>query len=239
LANGLDGGPYGVIASNGIYSDTFSLANFLFVPTDTSIIGVFPDVSVVSETVAVSFTVGAEIPGMDEPTGVVTVSEQTGTTSCVGILSDGSGSCGLLFPLPGTYTVTASYGGDDHFLGSSDAVQHTITKADATLNIISITPDPSIINQSVVVSFSVTTTVPGIGTPGGIVNVSSGGAANPCIGVLGNGAGSCALTFSQAGVFTIQASYEGSSLFNESLASGEHTVIPIRIFLPIVINQKD
>jgi len=80
----------------------------------TSIVSSIPNPSDVGQTVVISFLV----TGTGVPTGSVTVSATTGE-SCTGSLATGAGSCSIVFSTAGTRTLTASYGGDSNFNGSS------------------------------------------------------------------------------------------------------------------------
>lgn len=101
-------------------------------------------------------------------------------------------------------------------------VSITVNKADTTASITADTPDPSNVGQNVTVSYSVSVSAPGQGTPSGNVQVSDG--VNSCTGTVG--AGSCVVALSTAGNRTLTATYLGDSNFNASPASTgvSHTV---------------
>lgn len=67
---------------------------------------------------------GALAPSGSAPSGTVTVSG--GSQSCTATLTSGLGSCTLSFPVPGVYTITATYPGDVSFSPSSTSQTLTV-----------------------------------------------------------------------------------------------------------------
>jgi Ca2+-binding RTX toxin-like protein len=181
--------------------------------TTTTIASDTPDPSVVGQAVTVNYSVAVSAPGTGTPTGNVTVSD--GTNSCTGTVA--AGSCSITFTSAGAKTLTATYAGDSTFNGSTSAsAAHQVDKADTTTTMTSDTPDPSVVGQSVTVSYSVAANAPGAGTPTGNVTVSDGTVS--CTGTVA--AGSCSLTFTSAGAKTLTATYAGDSNFNGSASAG-------------------
>ena len=90
--------------------------------TTTTITSDTPDPSTVGEVVTVKYTVVAKAPGAGTPTGSVTVSD--GVDSCTATVA--AGQCDITFSTTGSRTVTATYGGDTTFNGSSDTSSHTV-----------------------------------------------------------------------------------------------------------------
>jgi hypothetical protein len=89
-------------------------------PTTTTIIGVAPEPSVLTQPITISFTVTSS---GGTPTGNVTVTD--GTVSCTATVADGS--CSMIPLAAGTETLVATYGGDANFLGSTSApFAHTV-----------------------------------------------------------------------------------------------------------------
>lgn len=186
--------------------------------TTTTITSDLPDPSLVGESVTVNYTVVAAAPGAGTPSGDVTVSD--GTASCTGTVA--AGSCLIAFSSDGAKSLTATYVGDSNFNGSasSPATAHTVNKAATTTTISSDLPDPSVVGQSVTVSYTVTSTASG--TPTGDVTVSDGSVS--CTGTVA--AGSCSLTFTSAGAKSLTATYGGDANFagSASTPATAHTV---------------
>jgi hypothetical protein len=144
-ANGIAGGPYQVTATSGAAPYVpFNLTN-LQADTTTTIISHAPNPSAVGQAVAVSFTVTVNAPSSGTPTGDVTVSD--GTDSCTGTVA--AGSCNLTFTSVGDKTFNATYMGDNNYWpSSSTSVNHTVTKANTTITLMSST-NPSVSGQSI------------------------------------------------------------------------------------------
>ncbi len=191
-------------------ADASVIANFT-ANTITAITSDSPDPSVVGEAVTVNFTVTA-VAGVGTPTGDVTVSD--GAVSCMGTVA--AGTCNLAFTSAGAKTLTATYGGDANFNGSSDIEDHTVNKANTTTTITSDDPDPSAVGGVVAVNYTVAVVAPGAGTPTGNVTVSAG--TDSCTVTLP--ATSCNLIFTSPGAKTLTATYVGDTNFNTSASAG-------------------
>jgi Tol biopolymer transport system component len=81
-----------------------------------------PDPSVQGNLVSVSFSLGVAAPGAGTPSGSVTVSD--GVNQCVAVLP--ASGCSLALTTLGTRTLSASYGGDASFQGSSASALHQV-----------------------------------------------------------------------------------------------------------------
>src|SRR5262249_48005513 len=74
----------------------------------------------------------------------------------------------------GTYTVTASYGGDANFNSStSAAITQTINKGSSTTTVTS-SPNASLFGQTVTITATVSAVSPAVGTPTGTVTFLEG-----------------------------------------------------------------
>ncbi len=185
--------------------------------TTTIIASDLPDPSAVGVPVAVQVAVTS---AGGTPGGIVVVSDSAGGT-CGATLAGGVGQCILNPAVVGTETITATYSGTTNFYGSSDTEAHLVVKATTTTEIVSDAPDPSVIGQSVTVTYTVSVAAPGSGTPTGDVQVSDGTGA-VCTGTVA--AGQCALTPSIAGPKTLTARYLGDANFVASSGTADHTV---------------
>jgi YVTN family beta-propeller protein len=91
----------------------------------TTITSNSPNPSTVNQAVTIAF----KVTGTGTPTGSVTVNASTGG-SCSGPLTSGAGSCVITFTSTGSPTLTATYGGDGNFNGStSTGVSQTVNAA--------------------------------------------------------------------------------------------------------------
>jgi uncharacterized repeat protein (TIGR01451 family) len=157
-------------------------------------------------------------------------------TSGLPVAYTSSGACGnsgatyTMTAATGTCLVIVNQGGNGTY---SPAPQKTesvnATKAASVTAITSNTPNPSNVGQSVTVGFKVSgaptpSTAPtSTGTPTGSVTVTAtlGSTHVTCAGALASGTGSCAVTLSTVGVWTLTATYPGDGNFTgSSTASG-------------------
>ncbi len=174
-----------------------------------------PDPSQPGEAVTVGFDLTVASPGAGTPSGSVTIGD--GEDSCTATLPNTS--CTLSLTTLGNHTLTASYGGDADFLGSSDTEPHEVSQIATVTEITGDTPDPSVVGETVTISYTVTG-----GSPTGQVTVSDNG-SHGCSGTVA--AGQCDITFTAAGNYTLNASYGGDTNHAGSSSAGEsHTVNP-------------
>ncbi|MEP7137304.1 MAG: Ig-like domain repeat protein [Chloroflexota bacterium] len=183
--------------------------------TVTTITAHTPDPSTTNQNVAVTVTVTS---GLAIPNGQ-TVTITGANTNCTVTLTNGAGSCNVVFTSTGTKTLTATYGGDvNHMSSNSTALHDVLVNNDTITRITSLSPEPSVITQSVTVSVKVI----GLTALTGTVTITGGDA--PCTtGNLINGTGSCTVSFATAGVKSLTASYIPGD-HNPSSGTATHTV---------------
>jgi len=123
---------------------------------------------------------------------------------------------------PTACAASYSYAGDANHLGSDGSATISITKASTTTMIISDGPDPSLVGGAYTVTFSVSVTAPGAGTPVGTVNVSDG-SGGTCTATLPSN--SCSVTSTTVGAKNLTATYSGGANFMGSVsATAPHNV---------------
>ena len=124
--------PFSVTATgtNSVSSNVFTFT-INKADTTTAITTDTPDPSVVGQSVAVNYSVTRNPAGGGTITGNVTVNASSGE-SCVGTVA--AGTCSITFNSAGAKTLTAVYGGDTNFNGSSTSsgTSHAVNKADTT-----------------------------------------------------------------------------------------------------------
>jgi hypothetical protein len=158
-----------------------------------------PDPSVPGQAVKVKVTV---LGAVANPTGTVTI---TGADiNCSATLSNGTGSCKVVFNTIGDKTLTATYNGNKNYFPSTTDTDHTVKNA-TTTTITGDNPDPSLPGEAV----QVDVTVSGAGgPPSGTVTIT-GDDVN-CIITLSGGSGSCStVQFNTGGARIITATYNG------------------------------
>jgi VCBS repeat-containing protein len=184
-----------------------------------------PSTSVVGQAVTVNYDINIASPGAGSLTGSVTVSDGAEGTCSGGInAGTGVGNCQITFSAAGSPSLTATYSGNTNFQGStSNAVSHTVNKANTNINITEDSPDPSTSGDAVTVGWQLTVSSPGAGTPTGTVTVTLSGGSATCSAALA--AGSCVLPGpTVTGSRTITASYSGDANFNGDSDTEGHTI---------------
>ena len=188
--------------------------------TATAITTQTPDPSVTGQTYSVSVAV-SPVSGSGTPSGSVTIADGAGST-CLVTLVGASGSCSLTANSATARALTAVYSGDTAYNGSTSApVNHTVNQAGTATTITGDSPDASTTGQAYTVTFTVTVSAPGAGTPTGDVTVNDGAGASCTAAVA---AGSCSLASATAGLKTLTAAYAGDANFSVSSDTEAHQV---------------
>jgi hypothetical protein len=168
------------------------------------------------QSAKLSVTVAPEAGGI--PTGQVTV--KAGSVSlCTITLSSGTGSCtpAATKLRPGTYQLTASYGGDTVYHGSTSA-QHTLTvMAEPTSTGLSMSTGTVKFGHEQSEDLTVTVKPAFGGTVAGKVTIKTG-STGLCTITLAKGKGSCTLSAStlRPGTYILTATYTATSLYAAS-----------------------
>ena len=172
----------------------------------------------------VTFTATVSVPG-GTPTGTVTFKDGS-TTLGTGTLSGNTATytAAATQLAVGPHSVTAVYGGDTNYAGStSGALSQTVNKA-STTTLLTVSPSSITVGQSATVTATVSPQY--AGTPGGTLSVSDGltGTGNTCTITLSNGTGQCSLTPTSNGSLTVSGAYGGDSNFTTSNGATSLTV---------------
>jgi len=125
---------------------------------------------------------------------------------------------------PGTYTITAAYGGDTNFLADNDGpITQNVAAADTQVTV-SDDPSASVFGQSVTFTITVAAVAPGQGIPSGTVDIFDGptliGDNVPLVG----GVATLTTNTLTVGSHTISADYDGDGNFNGDDGTDIHVV---------------
>jgi hypothetical protein len=173
--------------------------------------------SVAGQSVTFTATVTPVSPGAGIPTGTVTFYDGTASLG-TGTLSSGSATFSTSSLNVGSHSITAVYGGDTGFTGStSDAMTQTVSQASGTTSISS-SVNPSVYGQSVTFTATVTPVSPGAGIPTGTVTFYDG-TASLGTGTLSSGSATFSTSSLSTGTHSITAAYSGDSDFTVSTSS--------------------
>ena len=173
--------------------------------------------SVFSQSVVVTATVSAAVPGAGTPTGTVTFTE--GETSLGSAnLANGQASFTLSALATGSHSITASYSGDANFNSSSSTMTQTVNKA-STSTTLSSSANPSTLSQSVTFTATVNVVAPGAGIPTGSVSFNDGTNALATVPLNSNGTATLTTSALAVNSHSITAVYGGNASFDASTGS--------------------
>ena len=208
--------------ASGLTSATSDPFDILPASTKVDITGQTPAASLPGQSFSVSYDVDPILPGAGDLNGTVTVT--VGSATCTGnVTVFGGGSCSLSLPDPGSYAVSATYGNDPNFAGSTSTVAVThIVKSTTTLTITQDTPEPSTVGSAVPVHWTLSSS--GTAPITGNVTLTVNGNAGTCNAPAALGDGSCDLVFTASGNRTITATYLGDDNYGGSTDTESHQV---------------
>ncbi|HZW03761.1 MAG TPA: sortase [Anaerolineaceae bacterium] len=179
-----------------------------------------PNPSVIDGSVDVAVELSSDGPA---PTGSITIWRSsaactappaaTATDRCATGLTAGAGSCSLTLSEPGEVFLCAAYGGDTFtFPAQAEPAGHFVSDSNTVTVITGIDPEPSVLGETVQVSFEVSSP-DGVPAPTDLVRVTSGSLA--CTATVE--AGRCALTFNTPHLHDVVATYQGGELQNPQM----------------------
>ncbi len=215
------GSSFGLGPDGGGFGVAFELSQVPHKIATTTTLVSSPNPSLVGQaatfTAAVSSTAG--IPANGETVSFIEGKRLQGKVA----LSGGSASFTTSTLKVGTDSITAVYGGDSNFGGStSTAVNQVVSKATTTTALAS-SQNPSIYKESVTFTATVTPQLSGT-TPTGAVKFYNGAATLKTV-TLSGGVASYTTTTLAAGTASITAQYEGSTSFDSSTSAAVSQVV--------------
>lgn len=139
------------------------------------------------------------------PTGSVTFKRGSTVLGTATVNASGVATRSTTFSSMGTYSLTASYGGDANNTGStSPAVSMVVNRDAVTTTTLTATPSPAIKGQMV----TLTATVTG-NNPGGTVTFKNGTTTLGTDGINASGVATLNTSFATVGSYSLTATYEG------------------------------
>jgi Bacterial Ig-like domain (group 3)/Beta-propeller repeat len=218
-------------AANGGGIDAF-VTKISFAPTTTALIS-FPNPSVSGMSVTFTATVSSSSSGT--PAGNVTF--KNGSTVLIKkALSGGAVKFTTTELPPGSNPITAVYGGDSSFGGSSSSpVNQFVLEATATT--LTSSPNPSTYGQAVILTALVTSTL-GVPPDGEMVTFKQGSTVLGS-GTLSNGEASFSTTTIGTGTKSITAVYAGDATFGTSTSKTISQVVSKAAAITSLFSSQD
>ncbi|MDX3853666.1 Ig-like domain repeat protein, partial [Streptomyces sp. AK02-01A] len=173
-----------------------------------------PDPSVFGQVKILTATVTAVPPGGGIPTGTVDFFDGAtllGTSALVG----GVATLSVSTLSVGVHSLTAVYGGDVNFGGSTSPVDTQTVTAASTSTVLTSAPDPSVFGQVKILTATVTAVPPGSGTPTGTVDFFDGATLLGTSALVG-GVATLSVSTLSVGVHSLTAVYSGDATFSGS-----------------------
>ncbi|MER8155425.1 Ig-like domain-containing protein [Streptomyces sp. NPDC094472] len=189
----------------------------------TTTVTVSPAAPVCGETVTICAQVTVSPPSTCTPTGTVTF-VITGGPTLTGMLDAAGQACVTTNALTaGSYTVTATYGGDTGVASSTGSGSVTVGQGTSTTTV-SVSPSPAVCGETVTICADVTVAPPSTCLPtGNVIFVITGGPT--LTGVLDAAGQACVTTDAiPVGTHTVTATYEGDGGVTGSTGTGSVTV---------------
>ena len=184
--------------------------------------------SVHGQKVTFSVKVSAVAPGAGIPTGTVTFSDQSGRLGSGTLNGNGLATFATSTLSTSVHTITASYGGDGNFLGSTRTFNQAVGKDGVHIGL-NASVNPSAVGQSITLLASASALRTGSGVPTGTVTFtdlfggkskSLGKATLNAFGVARLAVGALA-----AGNHTITAVYSGDNNFKPQNSAADTEVV--------------
>jgi len=175
-----------------------------------------PVTPVTGQSVQVTATVSdSDMPG-STPTGTVQFAEGAVMLSGPIDLATGKASTTTSFPTATSHTITATYASNAMQFASGSASASVAVNPGDTATTLSVSPNPAVAGQGTTLAATVTAKSPATGTPTGLVVFSNrNGPDIDTVGLdlLGHAS---TLAFGLAGLYTVDARYQGDANFNPS-----------------------
>ncbi len=194
-----------------------------------------------------SVTFTATVTGASKPTGSVTFMEGSTTLGSRTLNVSGKATFVISTLAVGPHSITAVYGGNTIFSGStSPAVTETVGKANTTTALIA-SPKSSVFGQSVTFTATTSATKPGAGTPTGTVTFKDG-STTLGTGTLSGGVATFTTTSALAvgshssitAVYGSNASFKGSTspAVTETVGKANTTTVVTSSLNPSTVGQS-
>ena len=202
--------------------------------TTSTTLAASPNPANAGQSLTFTATVTPIAPGAGMPTGTVKFLDGGNTLGTVVVNSAGNATFSSSLLARGSHGITAVYGGDTNFAGSSSSSVNQVISQPATSTALTAFPNPLNVGQTVTFTATVTVTAGG-GTPTGTV-IFLDGPTTLGTGVL-SPLGTTTLSTSSlaAGSHTVTASYGGDATFAGSTSTG--VTVMVQGVAQVMVNE--
>jgi hypothetical protein len=226
------GGPD--LTHNGDWDAFVAKVSYSYKESSTTTMASSLNPSTYGKSVTFTATVSGDV---DMPTGAVQFKVDGANLGAPVPLSGGTASISTAALGVGTYTVTAEYGGDVNYVGSTGTLSggQVVNKA-ATTMVVTSSLNPSVVGRSVAFTATVSATS---GTPSGTVQFKVDGVNLGAPLPLSGGTASISTAALGVGTCTVTAEYSGDVNYIGStgtLSGGQ--VVNVKVYLPLVLRQN-
>ena len=229
-------GTFTVSVADDIYTGT---SNPVVVQANSAVVlTATPNPVQVGNTVTLTATVADASAGTSgTPTGSIQFTDGT-TVLGTATVANGVATITVTFSTTGTHSLTAAYGGDSSFVGSTGTATETVNpKPSASAVSLNASPNPVLVNGSATLTAVVSGAATSTGTPTGSVQFLDGTTVLGTATVT-NGIASLPAGFNTAGLQSLTAVYSGDNSFLGSTGSGSLTVLARQIAPAISLNAS-
>jgi large repetitive protein len=203
-----------IIDNAGGNSQTIALSGSATKATTTSTVVSSANPSAPGQPVTFTVTVAPQFTG--SPTGTVILKKAAATLATL-TLTGGQATFTTSSLALGTFQITAVYGGDSNFTGSTSPALAQVVKKGSTTTMVTSSLNPSLGGQSVTFTATVSSSE---GTPAdGEIITFTNGSATLGTGVLSSGSAAVTTTSLTTGSHSIKAKYPGDTEFLASTSA--------------------
>jgi hypothetical protein len=176
---------------------------------------------------SVTFTATVSGGATGTPTGTVTFKDGSTALGTGTLNASGQATLATSTLAAGSHSITAVYGGDSNFAGSTSSALTQTVNQDGTATTLASSLNPSTYGQTVTLAATVSASAPGSGTPTGTVTFKDGTTTLGTATLNASGQASFSTWALGVGAHSITAAYGGDSNFTTSTSAAlSETVNP-------------
>jgi len=179
--------------------------------------------SLLGNAVTITATINAVAPGIGTPTGSVVFAIDGISQPAVNLVS-GQATMTTSALSGGAHALTASYSGDGNFNASVSTTFTQTVNAVNTATTFTVSPNPSVVGQPLVLTATVSPTGSTNFSPTGVIVFDNGGSILGTVPLTGNTASMTLSTLSR-GSYSLTAKYKGDDNFSGSTSTGITQVV--------------